>query len=120
MSFKEKLSELTSTLITTNGDQNYIRACIKVAYIQAADAWIKSASEKDIKGRRAKTMSVINTLNRSPFLANLAEETVLFSQKALREDLAWFNTAERIAEQFYQDDIIINEMLKEIFEDPIS
>jgi len=41
MSFKEKLSEFTSSLITTNGDQNYIRACIKVAYIQAADAWIK-------------------------------------------------------------------------------
>ena len=116
MTFKQKLSEMTSALITTNGNEKYIRACIKVAYIQAADAWVKSAPEKDIKSRRAKTLSIINTLNKSPFLANLAEETVLFSQKALREDLAWFNTAEKIAEEFRQSDEVLDRLLKEIDE----
>ena len=116
MSFKEKLFETTSALVTTNGDEKYIRACLKVAYIKAADAWIKSAPENNIKSKRARTMSIINTLNKSVFLANLAEDTILFSQKALRENLAWFNTAEKIAEQFRQNDEVLNTLLKEINE----
>lgn len=116
MTFKEKLSEMTSALVTTNGDAKYIRACIKVAYIQATDAWIKSAPMEDIKGRRAKTLAVINALNKSKLLESVAEETILFSPKALREDLAWFNTAQKIAEEFRQTDEFLEKLMNELEE----